>query len=416
MFETPASGAQPFIAPPFSSQPPADAGAFTPDPAQAGAVAPPAYGQLAGGHAPSYAPTAPPAYGQMAPGPVPSYGPVYPPTPPPAPRKKRTGWLVAVLAICVLGLIAVGVAVLRPAITAAPAASAPPRFVMAELPGYDAAVSETRNTINRYVLAAKTDKPGFLLPGTPAGRAYVLEFQADLAERFATLQKMGERTSADRAVLRKDLNALLGTVRTLEKNYLAQAPLGRKGQFKDPSTGKTHPFTGAASPKAENARLEALARTFVGEPDAEGSYIPSAEQLVRSFGLSVNWDFAQLTKSCPSTKKNDPDVVAAFCTAAPRLIYGNRETTGAAVVFYSPVVVSVMKHELSHYRITQICGTPVPSRAGDSVEAVTNSYAVLFLGASYDDLQPFDGSPHPEYRMTPQSDAIAKKLHAGSCS
>ncbi len=360
-------------------------------------VAGPAYGQMAEDHAPSYAPP--------------------PPAPPPPPRRRRTGLVITLVAVCVLGLLAIlGVAVLRPVLTAGSAAPAPPRFLMAELPGYDAAVAETRNTVNRYALAAKTDKPGFLLPGTPAGRYYVLEFQADLSDRLAALQKMGERSSEDQAALRKDLTAALGSVRSLEKNYLAQAPLGLKGRFTDPSTGKAHAFAGTASPKKENARLEALAQAFVPASDADGSYIPSAEALVRSFGLSVNWDFAQLKKSCPTSKEPDQYVVASFCTGAPRVIYGNRATAAADHVFYSPVVVSVMKHELSHYRITQICGTPQPARAGGSVEAVTNSYAVLFLGASYDDLQPFEGSPHPEYRMTPQSDAIAKKLHAGSCS
>lgn len=353
-----------------------------------------------------------PEYGQMADDHSPSYAP-----PPPPPRRRRSGPVIALVAVCVLGLLAVvGVAVLRPVLTAGPAASAPPRFLMAELPGYDAAVAETRNTVNRYALAAKTEKPGFLLPGTTAGRDYVLEFQADLSDRLAALQKMGDRSSEDQTALRRDMTAVLGSVRTLEKNYLAQAPLGLKGRFTDPSTGKARTFAGTASPKKENARLEALARAFVPAADAEGSYIPSSEALVRNFGLSVNWDFAQLKKSCPSTKDPDPYVVASFCTASPRVIYGNRATAGAAQVFYSPVVVSVMKHELSHYRITQICGTPQPTRAGGAVEAVTNSYAVLFLGASYDDLQPFEGSPHPEYRMTPQSDAIAKKLHAGSCT
>lgn len=353
-----------------------------------------------------------PAYGQMAEDHASSYAP----PPPPTPRKRRTGLVIALVAACLLGLLAVGAAVLRPVFTAAPEASAPPRFLMAELPGYGAAVAETRNTVNRYALAAKTEKPGFLLPGTPAGRDYVLEFQADLSDRLTALQKMADRSSEDQAVLRRDMITVLGSVRALEKNYLAQAPLGLKGQFKDPSTGKAHAFAGTASPKTENARLEALARDFVPAADADGSYIPSAEALVRSFGLSVNWDFAQLKKSCPDSKEPDQYVVASFCTGAPRVIYGNRATAAADHVFYSPVVVSVMKHELSHYRITQICGTPQPARAGDSVEAVTNSYAVLFLGASYDDLQPFEGSPHPEYRMTPQSDAIAKKLHAGSCS
>jgi len=323
-----------------------------------------------------------------------------------------------VIAICVLGLVGFGLTVLRPMLLSAtaPASSAPPRFMMADLPGYEAAVAETRSTVNRYLLAGKTVKPGFLLPGTPAGKDYILEFQADLAERLSTVQELGQRSSEDQTALRRELTSFLGTVRSLEKKYQAQAPLGRKGQFKDPATGKVRSFTGTASPKAENARLEALARNFAATPDAEGSYIPSATALVQSFGLSVNWNFAQLAKSCPSTTPPDQYVVVAFCTASPRMIYGNRQTAAAGEVFYSPVVVSVMKHELSHYRITQICGTPEPARAGKNVEAVTNSYAVLFLGASYDELQPFEGSPHPEYRMTPQSDAIAKKLHAGVCS
>ncbi|MFJ3959257.1 hypothetical protein [Arthrobacter sp. NPDC090010] len=313
----------------------------------------------------------------------------------------------------VLGLGAVGVAATVPA--PAPAARPPaPRILMAGVPGYQSIVDSVKAKADLYRSEWKAGRLNLFVPATPAGTNYIREYLADLDSRHVAGLALGGLSGQDKAVLARGLSGYLSSVDSLEKKFRSLAPLGTAGTFRN-AAGKPVSFTGKISPKQENARLEALARGWVAEPDAEGSYIPSATALVQTFGLSVEWDFQKLSAQCPSKGPVPADVVAVFCTATPLVIYANRDTAAAGQVFYSPVIVSVLKHELSHYLITQVCGTPDPTAAGKDFEAITNSYAVQFLGAGYEDLQQSADGPHPEYRMTDRTDSLARKIHGGGC-
>ncbi|MDP5227662.1 MULTISPECIES: hypothetical protein [Arthrobacter] len=326
-------------------------------------------------------------------------------------RRRRWGWVLAGILVLVLAVAG--------GLTLLPSRSgpAPARLVaMAEIPGYQAAVNATGAALERQRAELKSGRLFQFVPATRTGQDYIQEFLADLQTLQASGTVLAGSLDQDQAVLRRRLTAYTASVQDLEKKFRELAPLGLQGRAKDSVSGRTITFTGKSSPKGEVTRLEALSRGYAAEPDAAGSYIPSATALAGTFGLSVDWDIAKLSAACPSSNAPDQDLVAAFCSATPRVIYANRNTSAADYVFNSPVIVSAMKHELSHYLITLRCGTPDPRLAGTRFEAVTNSYAVIFLGAGFDDLQPRSDVPHQEYAMTADTDAIARKIHAGSCS
>ncbi|MBW3095549.1 hypothetical protein KIH75_09470 [Bifidobacterium sp. 64T4] len=81
----------------------------------------------------------------------------------------------------------------------------------------------------------------------------------------------------------------------------------------------------------------------------------------------------------------------------------------------SPLVVDDTKHELSHRSIMIVCGTTEPTIAANRMEAVTNSYAVLFYGADRERIANSQQGLY-EYAMDAQSDAIAQAIHDGRCA
>lgn len=80
-----------------------------------------------------------------------------------------------------------------------------------------------------------------------------------------------------------------------------------------------------------------------------------------------------------------------------------------------PWLLDTVKHELSHRSIMITCGTTQPSVAGGKVEAVTNSYAYAYYGADRARTER-NQEGIDEYKATPETDAIAKKIHDGQCS
>ena len=106
---------------------------------------------------------------------------------------------------------------------------------------------------------------------------------------------------------------------------------------------------------------------------------------------------------------------AGFCAANPSVIYVNDTAPGYPQNLSSPAFIDVMKHELAHAVTFDTCGTPRPPINGTLTEGVTSSYAVLFFGADFDELQRRSETA-PEYTMTEETDRIARALHDGQCS
>lgn len=80
-----------------------------------------------------------------------------------------------------------------------------------------------------------------------------------------------------------------------------------------------------------------------------------------------------------------------------------------------PWLLDTVKHELSHRSIMITCGTTKPDIAGDKVEAVTNSYSYAYYGADRARTER-NQEGIDEYKATPETDAIAEKIHDGQCS
>lgn len=81
----------------------------------------------------------------------------------------------------------------------------------------------------------------------------------------------------------------------------------------------------------------------------------------------------------------------------------------------SPLLVDYTKHELAHRSIMIVCGTTEPANAANRTEAVTNSYAVLFYGASRERIADSQQGL-AAYAMDAQSDQIAQAIHSGTCA
>lgn len=140
--------------------------------------------------------------------------------------------------------------------------------------------------------------------------------------------------------------------------------------------------------------------------DASGSYRPAAEKLVADAGFNVRSTTAD----------------AAAC--------GDLPIRGAAAAFVcpgtddvwivdgitpdtDPYLDAAIRHEIAHQMIFQRCGTADPPEAGDRFEAVTHSYAELYLGA---DRAQLDSTASADYAITPESDAAARQIHDAGCA
>ncbi|GAA1565835.1 hypothetical protein [Leucobacter aridicollis] len=157
--------------------------------------------------------------------------------------------------------------------------------------------------------------------------------------------------------------------------------------------------------------IVATEKRITGTPaaqDSSGSYRPAVEKLISDAGFHVRRTTTE----------------AAAC--------GDQPIRGAAAAFVCPgsddvwivtgtipdddlYLDAAVRHELAHQMIFKRCGTPDPAEAGNQSEAVTSSYAVLYLGADRAELAR-PGEVDPAYAMTPESDAAARAIHDQGCA
>ena len=164
-------------------------------------------------------------------------------------------------------------------------------------------------------------------------------------------------------------------------------------------------------------RAEEFAATFEVRRDAEGSYVGSAQEITRAFGAEIVWaEFGapDPTTKCATDDASPESVLAWYCGAEPYLIRLNRIASNMPGVLYTPVFVDAVKHELAHLAIRERCGESQPSEGTVELEGVTNSYAVLYLGADGDALGDLS-STFPEYALSSRTDEVAMWIHAGVC-
>lgn len=202
----------------------------------------------------------------------------------------------------------------------------------------------------------------------------------------------------------QDLNVTVDITRSDGTRFTSD---GKAPDQSDPITpGKTSDSNGLGA-------TEAKIKSGTYAKSADGTYLKAGEQLAADTGLAVDYNFSDMNSHC--TRMSNIDyVVAAFCSNSPSLVYVNMDHKNYSNVIRSEDYVDTMKHELSHYFIYKRCGTTRPPM-GVETEAITNSYAVKYLGADANRMRKFNEG-FPQYYMSQASDAAADKIHSGQCT
>jgi hypothetical protein len=210
--------------------------------------------------------------------------------------------------------------------------------------------------------------------------------------------------------------AIVGTVllvSALAKSVSPGATQPSQRTFVDIPVVEPAGAAGALPPES----AEAFAATYEPHRDAQGSYVTSAQEITRAFGAEIIWaDFGtpDPTTRCISSGETPASVLAWYCGAEPYLIRINRVAYDMPGVIYTPVFVDAVKHELAHLIIQQRCGRSEPRAGTVDEEGVTNSYAVLYLGADRKALTELS-STYPEYALSTRTDEVATWIHSGVC-
>lgn len=157
---------------------------------------------------------------------------------------------------------------------------------------------------------------------------------------------------------------------------------------------------------------EAFAREFVPTPDATGSYLSAAADLAAAFGVPT---YLYKTSSYYECNRilSPRDIETFESAAAWYCLMGEIWIVEENLQGTSVAPVDTMRHELAHGQIFAACGTLDPP-VSPSQEGVTNSYAVLFLGADPAKVSTGEARGY-DYTMTPETDAAAQKIHDGIC-
>ena len=162
---------------------------------------------------------------------------------------------------------------------------------------------------------------------------------------------------------------------------------------------------------------EEFAAAYEPHRGAEGSYVASAQEITRAFGAEIVWaeyGAPDPTTRCKTSAATPESVLAWHCGAEPYLIRLNRIAYDMPGVIYTPVFVDAVKHELAHLVIDERCGASKPNAGTVELEGVTNSYAVLYLGADRKALAELS-STFPEYALSSRTDEVATWIHEGVC-
>lgn len=156
---------------------------------------------------------------------------------------------------------------------------------------------------------------------------------------------------------------------------------------------------------------EAKAKSYQGEKGADGTYKKSGEFIAAMFGITIDYNYKDIYLHCAGTNLSEENTFAAYCSSALSKIYVNSNISGFDYMARSLYYPSAIKHEMAHYLIGKICaasGSTSPPIAGSKTEAVTSSFAVLFLGADRAEL---NNVGEASYWMTAGTDQIATEIH-----
>lgn len=355
----------------------------------------------------------------------------------PVPGRGGGGWLkiiVVALAVVLVALAAVAIwrglaspgkaasptstrtaspSVASPAHTPATTAPVAPVevFEADQRPGYRAMVDHLEAKRQKYLAARdKGTLPQLLNPGVTVDDGYTSAFLAKLTDMGSAVSFSGFGRSTDPGELDDLIRGYALKADQLERRFLAGEDLGFA--FRITLADGTVVESDGVNQSGRQQDPEEWLRSFVAEPGADGTYLAAGQKVAEGFGMSISHGFGEMYGYCTKTGLENR-WVAAFCPVLPDVIFINTGNPAYPSYYSDARYVDTLRHEVAHRVILDRCATTSPPVAGKSHEAVTNSYAVRYLGADFDRLQPDDASD--PYFMTPESERAAEQIRAGAC-
>ncbi|MBX3094142.1 MAG: hypothetical protein KF680_06325 [Cryobacterium sp.] len=346
--------------------------------------------------------------------------------PPPPRRKSRAGLvigiIVGVLAVigAVVGVIALILnAILTPFQQAsqdlrdalnngdnASATSESAEYWITERPRYDEMVTVVAGMYDDYNRMLDDGSYTEIVGTTVNGAHYFHDFLRILLDEVGGIRFGVLTSSTDPGELDDIIDSKIGYALDLERKLHAGEDFNVTIRV-ERADGSVYESDGSNRSAILTPReAEAAARSFVPHLDANGTYVESATELAHMFGLELSRDFERAYDYC-TRRTTSNNTIAAYCIVHPHVVWINTGFWGYPGFQSDPGFIDAIKHEIAHHRIGQICRTTQPVVAGELAEAVTSSYAVVFLGADGSELQHSAHSPTPQYIMSDATFDIA---------
>lgn len=245
---------------------------------------------------------------------------------------------------------------------------------------------------------------------------YISAFLTIISDYKAALPLEADTTSTHKDELVKEATDSLNDFKAKEAAFANGSDLGTKVKIKN-DDGTWIEFDGTSSvntPKVTDD-IESKVAAFTPYTDENGTYLQAAADIAAIMGLRLNYDFDSVKNYCDVSNTNLTEAMAVYCSKTPNQIYVNTNHQSYSSEVKSTRFISDIRHEMAHHAIDSKCGSTQPSIVTDKnkIEAVTSSYAVMFLGASRDDLS--NANDLDTYRMTSDTDNEANLIHANSC-
>lgn len=277
-------------------------------------------------------------------------------------------------------------------------------YTIEDRPEYDPAVAHLDDLVEGYLAAYEDNSIYEHVPTSTEGHEYVWDFLYLLDLQREGLHEARGTVSTEAA----ELDAMIADFRD-EADEVERRFLGSE-DFEVQITaeredGTTYESDGAAPAKDP----EEWARDHEPRADPDGSYVPAGEEVAAAFGLSLTTDWSAFDDDgeCAAHEFDSAEVAGYYCGATPEVIYINDDHEQFPAMYHDVFFYHLVLHELGHHQMGLICTDGNPPIAGDLLEGVTSSYAVLYLGASASELDRVDD---PEYEMSEETDDIARQI------
>lgn len=285
-------------------------------------------------------------------------------------------------------------------------------YNISERPDYEKTVDYIHKLAKETKQAVADDEKGFLknnnLPYNRNNREYVGTYVKMLQAYDEYTAKDSELNSVDIQELDDMISYRKTQVEQIVEQFNKHEHLGAKTVATDEDGGKRDVYTDTRTNmrKAWDEHEQQVAQYQYNGND----WIGAAKEAARLAGMEIDWNIYNADKVC--TPQDYTYVQALYCPMTPNLIYANSNQSHWDTAY----ALATIKHEIAHHAIHMRCGTLSPpvvmSGRTNRTEAVTSSYAIMFLGADSEQLNMVRGD---QYRFDDESNAMAAKIHNNQC-